>query len=59
MLEYSFFKKNLFFSPVLGLHCYTGFSLVSVSGNYSVLQCSGFSLLRPPLLQSMGSRARA
>ena len=59
MLEYSFFKKKIIFLPVLGLCCCAGFSLVTGSGGYSVLQCAGFSLWRLLLRQSVGSRARA
>ena len=33
-----------------------GFSLVAVSGGYSLLRCMGFSLRWLLLLQSMGSR---
>ena len=41
---------------VLGLHCFTGFSLVVASGGYSLLQCTGFSLWWLLLLRSTGSR---
>ena len=44
------------FLAVLGLCC-LGFSLVVVSGGYSLLQCSGFSLWWLLLLQSTDFRA--
>ena len=39
---------------MLGLHCYTGFSLVVASGGYSSLRCRSFSLWWLLLLQSTG-----
>ena len=39
---------------VLGLHCRMGFALVVASGNCSLLQCMGFSLLWPLWLWSKG-----
>ena len=44
------------FSAMLGLHCCTSFSLVVVSGGYSLLQCTGFSLQWLLLLWIVGSR---
>ena len=41
------------FSAVLGLHCCLGFSLVAVSGGYSVVVALGFSLRWLLLLRSM------
>ena len=46
-----------FCSAVLSLCCCEGFSLVVVTGGYSTLWCSGFSLRWLLFLQSMGSRA--
>ena len=45
-----------FFLAVLGLHCYAGFSVVAMSGDYSSLQRAGFSLPWLLLFQSLGSR---
>ena len=56
---YSFFKINLFIY-LFWLHCIfvavRGLSLVVVSGGYSPLRCTVFSLGWPLLLQSTGSR---
>ena len=46
----------LFVLAVLGLCCWSGFSLVAVSGGYCPLRCMGFSLQWLLLLQSTGSR---
>ena len=53
------FLINLFiysFLAVLGLCCCVGFPLVLVSGGYSSLRCTGFSLRWLLLLWSTGSR---
>ena len=42
---------------MLGLHCCTSFSLVVVSGGYSLLQCTGFSWEWLLFSHSLGSRA--
>ena len=42
----------------LGLYCCLGFSLVSVSGGFSLLQYTGFSLQGLLLLRNTGSRRR-
>ena len=44
------------FLVVLGLRCYEGFSLVAMSGGYSLVALCGFSLRWLLLLWSMGSR---
>ena len=46
-----------FILAVLDLRCWAGFSLVAVSGSYSVGAALGFSLQWLLLLWSMGSRA--
>ena len=52
------FKKQFYlFLAVLGLHCFVGFSLLSVSGSYSLFWCTGFSLQLLLLLWSLSSRA--
>ena len=48
---------NLFLA-LLGLHCPWGFSLVAVSGGYSLVVCEDFSLQGLFFLQSMGSGVR-
>ena len=50
-----FYVFVLFFWAALGLCCCLGFFLVAASGDCSWLQCSGFSLWWPLLLQSAGS----
>ena len=59
--RHSFFLKFIYFIyylflAVLGLRCYHGLSLVAVSGGYSSLWCTGFSLRWLLLLESTGSR---
>ena len=49
-------NSYLFVLAVLGLCCWSGFSLVAVSGGYCPLRCMGFSLQWLLLLQSTGSR---
>ena len=58
-LEICIFLFNFIylFLAVLGLHCYTGFSLVAVSGGYSVVAVCELFLLVACLLWNMGSRA--
>ena len=46
------------FLAVLGLHCCTQASLVSVSRSYSLLQCAGFSMWWLLLLQSTSPRCK-
>ena len=48
------FPSTLLFLAVLDLHCCMGFALVVASGNCSLLQCMGFSLLWPLWLWSKG-----
>ena len=51
-----FFKFIFLIWPMLDLHCGVGFSLVVVSGGYSLVEVQGFSLQKLLLLQSTGSR---
>ena len=51
------FKKLIYFWPHWVFVALRGLSLVVVSGGYSSLRCTGFSLRWLLLLQSMGFRA--
>ena len=55
-----FFNKFIYLFILFWLHwvfvAACGLSLVAVSGGYSSLQCTGFSLRWPLLLRSTGSR---
>ena len=53
----SIFRKDYLFGCAGSLLLHTGFPLVAVSGDYSWLRFTGFSLWWPLLLQSTGSRA--
>ena len=55
-----YLKQNLFmylFSAVLDLHCCLGFSLVAVSGGYSVIVAHGFLIAVASLVTQHDSRA--
>ena len=53
------YLKKIFILAMLGLCCWTGFSLSVLSGGSSSLKCEVFSLQWLLSLQSTGSRAQA
>ena len=48
---YNFLIYLFFLLALLGLHCSTGFSLVMVSGGYSLVVVQGFLIAVPSLLE--------